>query len=470
MANAHQTREVAGPEVLGRGARDAGAGLVLAGDRSRHFKNARSHSIAVRLARVGLPLGFVALCGTYVLTMMQTVGWGTQTTPPSIAPNLAKEITMDNPRYEGFSKDGGAYVIEAKTAIPDLANPSMVKLNTITGEVFDAKKSRTDLTAGRGVFDSKTNRLDLSDGINVVAQSGMTAQMQTATLMTKEGTLVSKTPVQVGMPTGTITANQMALNQKTRDVTFQDQVVARMMPPAKAEAANAQSAPAAAKTVSPFGNSNAPIDITANRLDVNDGRKTAVFSGQVNANQGGARIVTEALEISYVGNAGQAATAQPAADGSAAAPATKIQRIVAPGPVELTQATGDRVTGNSADFDAVGESAVITGNVVMTSGVDRRAVADRAEFRQKSDSFLLSGGVIVTQGRNELRGRRLFVDRKAGKTELSSPAEGTTPKSRSNADEAWSTQEVPCRRRRKRSARRLWHHVVQDRPEPSARC
>jgi LPS export ABC transporter protein LptC len=423
-----------------RAGRASGDGLVLAGDRSRHFSRAKVHSVFVRTLRVGFPLATIILIGTYVGSMLRTSGWSPTPVAPPVQPTIAKEITMDKPRYEGFTKDGGNFVVNAATAIPDLSNPSIVKLNAITGEMFDARKSRTDLAATRGIFDNKTNKLDLFEGITVVTQTGMTAQLTTATLMTKEGTMLSKDPVKVTMPTGTITSNQMSLNQKTRDVTFEVNVVAHLTPPPKPEQAVAAPAKAASKATNPFGNSTAPIDVTSNRLDVHDGKKTAIFTGHVIANQGPARIETETLEIAYVGNA--AAVGQPAAPATvtpaagpdgvapAASPAAKVQRIIAPGPVVLTQATGDRVTGNAADFDAVGESAVITGSVVMTSGIDRRAASDRAEFQQKADTITLTGGVVVNQGRNELRGRLLVVDRKAGRTVLTSPAEGTIPKSR----------------------------------------
>ena len=413
--------------------RAAGHGIVLAGDRTREFSRARWHSAFVRSMRWGLPLASVGFAGLYVVTMLQTAGWGKLPVLPHIVPMLSKNFAMDNPRYEGFTKDGGNYVVTAKTAIPDLLNPSQVKLNSITGEVFDAHKSRTDLTAARGLFDSKANQLDLSDGITVVTQTGMRAQLQTATMMTKEGTLVSKTPVMVEMPSGVITSNQMQLNQKTRDVTFIDTVVAHLVSPVKPDAAPVA---AATKDAAAFGHSNAPVDVTSDRLDVHDGAKTAQFSGRVHAVQGVAKLDTAVLDVSYEGGANAGGTPAAATLGTAAdpaapvTPAAKIKRIVAPGPVVLTQGTGDRVTGNGADFDAAAQTAIILGNVLMTSGVDRRATAERAEFQQASDTILLTGNVVVNSGRNELRGRRLFVDRKAGKTDLISPAEGGLPKSR----------------------------------------
>lgn len=415
-------------ESRASGSRSAGRGIVLAGDRTAEFRRARWHSRLVSMLRFSLPVSSLGFAGLYVMAMLQTAGWGSAPVEPTIPATLDKTFAMDSPQYEGYAKDGGRYVIAAKTALPDFKNPTQVKLNGITGEVYDAKKSRTDLTAAHGLFDSKASQLDLTGGITVITQTGMRAELQSATLMTKEGTLVSNEPVKVAMPSGVITSNQLNLNQKTRDVTFVDAVVAHLVPPAK-PGADAAAVPRAdgPRDLGGFGASNAPVDVTADRLDVRDASKSAQFSGRVQAVQGVARLETGVLDVSYDGadaTSGGAAAAEPMGSGG------KITRIFAPGPVVLTQGTGDRVTGSSADFDAVRETAVVAGNVVMTSGADKRATAERAEFQQKTDSIVLSGDVVVNSGRNELRGRRLSVDRKSGITALTSAAENGLPKSR----------------------------------------
>jgi lipopolysaccharide transport protein LptA len=422
-------------QARARDDRAAGHGIVLAGDRSREFKRARTHSILVRLLRWGCPLSAVGMAGLYVTTMLETAGYGKPATPPSITPTLAKDFAMDNPRYEGFTKDGGKYVVTAKTALPDFKNPTQVQLNGIVGEMFDARKSRTDFTAGHGLYDTKADQLDLTEGITVVTQSGMKAQLQIATMHTKTGTLSSDAPVKVEMPTGVITANKLNLNQKTRDIAFADSVVAHLVPPAKPGVAGAAPVPVAkGKDMAAFGNSNAPVDVTADKLDVHDSTKSAQFSGKVRAVQGLAQLETGVLDITYESaNPGAGAAGGDPGTPAAKDPATaaaKIKRILAPGPVVMTQGTGDRVTGNSADFDAAAETATVTGSVVMTSGVDKRATAERAEFQSKTDGIELSGNVVVNSGRNELRGRRLSVNRKAGTTLLTAAAENGLPKSR----------------------------------------
>ena len=98
---------------------------------------------------------------------------------------------MKNPRYEGFGEDGGSYVFTAKTAEQDLSMPNVVKLNGIVGEVYQADKTRTDITAMRGVFNNEKSLLDLYEEINVDLQSGLKARLTQATILTKEDLLTS---------------------------------------------------------------------------------------------------------------------------------------------------------------------------------------------------------------------------------------------------------------------------------------
>lgn len=203
----------------------------------------------------------------------------------------------------------------------------------------------------------------------------------------------------------------MTARQKAKEYTFVDKVRTHL----NAREGKAEPAVAAAKTDAMIGASNAPVDITSNRLDVNDNTKTALFTGMVSASQDGASMTTPELEVSYEGTAApQAAT--DASGGS------KVKRLIAKNPVVLKQANGDSVTSQAADFDPVSQRAVLEGDVVMTQLPDKRATADKAEVDQASNSVLLTGDVVVTQGQNVLRGRRLAFNRATSKMQLSSTA------------------------------------------------
>jgi len=400
-----------------RGRTRATAFDMPGGDRTKNFARARRHTIVVRALRWLLPLGGTAVVLVYALTMMETVGW-VEGLPQLALPNIIPEnLTMHNPRYEGFNKDGGSYVVTADTAVQDFLDTTNIKLEGIKGDLTDANKVKTHLTATRGVYETKEGVLELMDGIDIVSDNGMHARLSRATILTKANVITTKEPVVVEMPTGSIRSNRMTIQTKSREMTFIDAVQSRLVPQNNSQTkAAAKAVPSADVPI--IGAGNGPIDITADRLDINDTAKTAIFSGTVRAVQGDATLETAALQVSYEGGAAQGAgrTANDASSG------TKLRRIQSTSPVVMTRAPKDRVTSQSLDFDAVKEVAVLTGNVVMTSGEDRRVTSDAAKIDQRANTILLTGNVVINQGRNELNGGRLFVERSKGHTQLTSPA------------------------------------------------
>ncbi len=392
-------------------------------DRSRDFRRARRHTLFVAALRYSLPVASLAMVGYFGLTVLHRSGWGVGVPEIPIPKILPENLTMNNPRYEGYAPDGGRFEVRALTAKQELTNTDVVTLNGITGVMFDAADVRTDLTSGAGIFNSKTNQLDLSRSVDIVSTNGMKAKLASATVLIKESIITSNEPVFVEMTAGTVRANEMKLRHKAREVTFVGAVVTHLE-----NAKRQASAEVAAKSppTTPFGASDAPIDITSDRLDVNDPTKLAVFTGSVRAVQDGASLTSPDLKVTYSGEApglpvgGKPQPPAATADGQ---PTGKVKTIVASGPVEMMQASGDRATSKSAKFDAEGGKAFLDGDVVMTQAPDRRAVADRAELDQRAETVLLVGNVLLSQGRNELKGQRLQSDRKAGRTRVTSPKE-----------------------------------------------
>lgn len=388
------------------------AGMTAA-ERARNFVLARRHTRLVRSLRWTLPGAAGGIVVLYLLMVLDTTGWVVGMPHIELPRIIPDNLTMDNPRYEGFNRDGGTYVVTAKTAVQDLVNTEHVRLNGINGDLVDAKKSKTNLKATQGDFNTKTNELELSGGIDIVAESGLKAKLSRATILTKDNVIFSKEPVHVEMPSGTIRSNEMRLLNKSREIAFVGDVTANLVPN-KSDAGEAKAA--TAKPAAPLiGGGEGPIDITSNRLDIDDTGKTATFAGSVKALQGEAALETAALQVFYEG--GDAAATDSALPGSG----SKIKRIVSESPVVMTRAPQDRVTGNSLDYDAQDQVAVVNGDVRMASGADRSARADKATVDQRADTILLTGSVAVKQGRNLLKGERLFVERATGRTQLSSP-------------------------------------------------
>lgn len=418
--------------------RATGSGIVLAGDRGPSRIAAARHTRRVRILKNALPATALLVVAGYSLSVFDKTGWGESLAQLEVPHILAENLAMDNPHYEGFNADGGRYWVTAKKAMQDLKNLSLIKLEAISGELIAANKDRTKLTATRGTFNNKQSVIELFDAIDITGDNGLKAQLTRATIKTKEGVILSDAPVRVEMPAGTITASQLMIRQKEKEYTFKNEVRTDL----KARAPHAEGADAAAadKTTASFGNSNEPILITANRLDINDTTKLATYTGTVRAEQGQSVLTSPELEVTYEGSAagmsgaggegvakdaGAKKEGAGAPDNAASADAGgKIKRVVAKNPVTLTQGNGQQATSRSADFDAATQVAVLEGDVVMSEGADRRVTGDRAEIDQMAGTVVLTGPVLLTQGKNELHGRRLFFNRNSGKMNLTGAGSG----------------------------------------------
>jgi lipopolysaccharide transport protein LptA len=126
----------------------------------------------------------------------------------------------------------------------------------------------------------------------------------------------------------------------------------------------------------------APIDVDADRLDVDDHAKLAIFRGDVRAVQGDFIVRTSEMRAHYTGAAGLAEQINPA---EKRAPA-QITKIEARGKVIVTSKNGQNATGDWADFNV------------------------------KDNQVILGGDVILTQEKNVVRGSRLIIDMITGQS------------------------------------------------------
>jgi lipopolysaccharide transport protein LptA len=354
--------------------------------RARLFRAARRHTVLVKLLRWSLPGAIVTCFGVYAVLLKTTFNVGPGTLVPGKIEVTADDLKMKNPSYFGVSKDGGKYEVRAREAAVDLAMTGPVKLEGIDGDLVQLNGVRTNLKAVRGILDNKKNELELFDGVAVDASNGMRAQLDRATIFSKEHRVVSNSPVRAQMPTGTLTAEAMDFSTATRVGHFRGNVALRLV-----------QSPAAASGARPSiglgGNARQPVDIRAQEFDIDDLKSNAIFRVAVTAVQGETQLTAPELHITYEGQTGRQADL----DGTTQTPAE-------PG---VSEAQLSRLVAKTG--------------VTLTAGSDRRIVAETVDFDVKADTALFAGNVELTQGRNVFRGGRLTVDRKAGKSRLDSP-------------------------------------------------
>jgi lipopolysaccharide export system protein LptA len=118
-----------------------------------------------------------------------------------------------------------------------------------------------------------------------------------------------------------------------------------------------------------------PIQIEADRLEVREKDKVAVYSGNVRVRQGETVLKTAQLRVFYTGEA------------AGATPGSSVSRIEA----------SNRVVVQSGSQTASGDSAV---------------------FEMAADRVTLTGNVVLTEGENIVRGQKLVVDLKSRKARM----------------------------------------------------
>lgn len=396
------------------GGRASGSGIVLATDRSDGFRKARRHTKLVKILRLALPISGVAMCAIYVGALVGSGGFLSRLPEVAIPRITPQDLSMQNPKYDGVTEDGGTYRVAAARARQNFDRTDFIELESITGDLVAKDKTATKLTAVSGVFNHKENVLDLKEKIEIRSDNGFSADLTSAIVRTREGRINSDDPVRVGFPAGSVTAKRLEIRQKLREVTFVEEVVARLVPSTKTPAD-----PSAAKpkgTAALLGSSDGPVEITSARLDIQDLDKRAIFTGNVRAVQAGAAMETPEITAFYEGGSGM-----PGAQAASGTAGGKLTRIAAKGPFVMTRDNGDRVTGDGALFDAQAETGLLEGNIIMTSVPDRRVTAERVELDQARDSAVLTGDVVVINGETVLKGRRLSIDRAAGRSSLTAP-------------------------------------------------
>jgi lipopolysaccharide export system protein LptA len=374
-----------------RGRRVGGA--ANASDRARAFAIAGRHTQLVKVLRLTLPVSAVCICLAYAAMLKTSWKLGSGQLDVGQVELTTDDMTMKNPKYFGVNKDGSRYEVRAKRAVLDLNPKAPIKLMDIEGDLVQPSNVVTKLKSKNGLLDNGKGELELYDGIEIDASNGMSARMSRATVYSKEHRVVSKYPVELQMPTGTVRGASMTMQTDTHESTFVGDVAVNLLAGAQQSGAG-------------FGrDAKQPVDVTAEQLYINDTQHYAVFTGSVVAVQGDTTLKTPELRIAYEGKAADSLTSAksdgPKAD--AAGGSSRLSRMLA------------------------GKGAVIT------IGTDRRISADQADFDAKADTALFTGNVLINQQKNVLQGRRMFVDRKSNKSRLDSPGEGGQPVGRISA-------------------------------------
>lgn len=153
--------------------------------------------------------------------------------------------------------------------------------------------------------------------------------------------------------------------------------------------------PAAAQLVRK-ADSNQPIAISADNLEVQQNSQVATFTGKVEAVQGDMRLKADTLKVFYRQSGGQTG---PAPQRPAGAPAAR------PAP-----AAPEAVGGNSISrIEAYGN--------VFVSSPDETGTGEKGVYDVDKRTVVLEGAtVVLTRGQNVLKGQRMTMNLETGQS------------------------------------------------------
>jgi lipopolysaccharide export system protein LptA len=133
-----------------------------------------------------------------------------------------------------------------------------------------------------------------------------------------------------------------------------------------ASAAQQAHAQRSGSPVLPGGNSRAPIQIDAGKLDYFDKEQRLVYSGGVLAKQGEATLKASSLTI-FFAKQDEEKGAKPSNAANALGGDNQVRRMEAAGPVTITNKT-QVGTGDRGVYDRIENRVYLIGNPVLTEG------------------------------------------------------------------------------------------------------
>ena len=159
-------------------------------------------------------------------------------------------------------------------------------------------------------------------------------------------------------------------------------------------AATAQDAqPAATKG----GGGDEPIEISSDRLVLEQNQQLATFTGNVDAVQGDTTLRLDVLRVFYLSDEERASPTQ-----------QTVKRLEADGKVIITQ-PGETAEGDSGIYDLAAAKMVLIGNVVLTQGKSV-VKGDRLDVDRNTGVSVVPANTPATGGATRAqRVRALFV-------------------------------------------------------------
>lgn len=183
----------------------------------------RRRSRRVLAARIVLP----AAIGALLLIVATQVGWRTYmaaTHPPAEA---RTEIRLITPRFYGQSTDGRSFMITARSAIRDDADPRRIILDEPALTLDLGSTTPTRMTAKHGVYRQDDFSLNLKDDVRLDDGTGYRFASEESLVDTKTGNVSGESTMNGEGPSGQVQSRAYSVYDKGDRIVFRGGVRAR---------------------------------------------------------------------------------------------------------------------------------------------------------------------------------------------------------------------------------------------------
>ena len=193
--------------------------------RKRAFARAKRHSRFVRFYKLAIPIGsLLAVTGVGAVAYLDPFRAvrGLTLGPMSVS---GTQVTMESPKLTGYRNDSRPYEVTAEAAVQDVRRPNLVELKTMKARIVtDDEGSAAHLVANVGVLDTQKEMLELRGDVRLRTDNGQEAQLSSALVNFKAGTVVSNEPVTVLLGNGTIEAVGLEVTDNGKQLHFRGRV------------------------------------------------------------------------------------------------------------------------------------------------------------------------------------------------------------------------------------------------------
>jgi lipopolysaccharide export system protein LptC len=220
--------DVAIPSPMQRGGGERFAGLTSAGDRAKAFRDAKRHSVRVKLLRLLLPVIAVCIGALYLWPARIEIETPAGKATIDTVAFSGDGLKMVNPRIKGVHEKHGIYDIRADHATQQVKNPELINLNVINAELTAKNGEKTTLTAPSGIFHSKNEELTFDNGLTIGGNRGFAGQLKTATAFFQSNKLITTDPVDLAYGESTIKARSMTLFSGEGRAVFEGGVIVHL--------------------------------------------------------------------------------------------------------------------------------------------------------------------------------------------------------------------------------------------------